>query len=132
MQHPRDRFRQDRHLRRRHGAHVEVNGVVGYPAEDPPPRPRYPLDYFLFENEYPELTEEMMDRAAKVMDEGYLAQDYYRIANYMVELEDGREETFTFDNYSWIEHMCRKWGQWCQTPDELLEQMAACGFHLTD
>ncbi len=32
--------------------------VMGYPAEDPPPRPRYPIDYVLFEDKYPEFTDE--------------------------------------------------------------------------
>lgn len=105
-----------------------VQLAMGYPDEDPPTRPRYPIDYFLFEDSYPKFTDDMIERAAKVMDDGYLAQDYYRRANYMVALEDGREEKFTYDDYSWIEHMCRKWGQWYPTPDELLEEMAACGF----
>ena len=51
---------------------------MGYPAEDPPPRPRYPLDFTLFEDEYPELSDEDVDVAMADMDEGYLAQDYYR------------------------------------------------------
>jgi hypothetical protein len=43
---------------------------------------------------------------------------------------EGREETFTYDNYSWTEHMGRKWGQWLADPGELLEQLAACGFEI--
>lgn len=107
-----------------------VHLTVGYPAEKPPVRPRYPLEYFLFENEYPELTDDMVERAMKSMDEGYLAQDYYRRANYLVPLEDGRAETFDFDRYGWTEHMGRKWGQWVPTPDELMEHLKACGFDL--
>jgi len=30
-----------------------VQLVMGYPAEDPPPRPRYPLEFALFEDRYP-------------------------------------------------------------------------------
>jgi hypothetical protein len=107
-----------------------VQLTVGFPAEDPPTRPRYPNEFFLFENEYPELTDEMVKRAMKLMDDGYLAQDYYREGNYMVPLEDGREETFTFDDYSWTEHMGRKWGQWTPSPKVLLESLDACGFDL--
>ena len=107
-----------------------VQLTVGFPAENPPTRPRYPQDYFLFEDKYPELTDEMVDRAMKEMDDGYLAQDYYREDKYMVELEDGREETFTFENYSWTEHMGRKWGQWTRSPKVLLEALNACGFDL--
>jgi nitroreductase len=108
-----------------------VQLTVGFPAEDPPTRPRYPREYFLFEDKYPELTDDMVARAMKAMDEGYLAQDYYREADYMVPLEDGRDETYTFDNYSWTEHMGRKWGQWVPKPDVLLEALNACGFDLT-
>jgi hypothetical protein len=62
------------------------------------------------------------------MDEGYLVQDYYRRANYMIELEDGREETFTYDDYSWTEHMCRKWGQWLSSSEKVLGQLRGRGF----
>ncbi|MBN2227602.1 MAG: nitroreductase family protein [candidate division Zixibacteria bacterium] len=107
-----------------------VQLTVGFPAEDPPPRPRYPLDYFLFTDSYPEFTDEMIDRAMSVMDDGYLAQDYYRKAKYMVPLEDGREETFTYDTYGWTEHMGRKWGQWTPSPKQLLAALKSCGFDL--
>jgi len=107
-----------------------VQLAVGFPDEDPPTRPRYPLDYFLFEDKYPEFTDEMIERAMKIMDGGYLAQDYYREADYMVPLEDGRKETFTFSKYGWTEHMARKWGQWTPSPEGLLEELKACGFDL--
>lgn len=103
---------------------------MGYPAESPPPRPRYPLDFALFEDRYPELSEEKIARAMSAMDEGYLAQDYYRKAGYMVELGAGREETQTYDTYGWTEHMGRKWGQWYPSAKGLLEQLAACGFRV--
>ncbi len=107
-----------------------VQLVMGYPGEDPPTRPRYPVSFHLFEDEYPTLDEAAVEEASRVMDEGYLAQDYYRNANYMVKLVGGREETFTFDNYGWTEHMGRKWGQWYETPNELLKAMRACGFEV--
>jgi hypothetical protein len=65
-----------------------------------------------------------------VMDEGYLAQEYYARANYKIPLEGEREETFSFENYGWTEHMCRKWGQWLSSSDDLLEQLEKRGFHL--
>jgi len=105
-----------------------VQLTMGYPSEDPPTRPRYPVSFHCFENEYAEMDEESVREAARVMDDGYLAQDYYRRAGYMVELTGDREETFTFDDYSWTEHMGRKWGQWYETPNELLEALEACGF----
>ena len=107
-----------------------VELVMGYPAEDFPPRPRYPLEFTLFEDRYPEMSDEMVEQAMKVMDEGYLAQDYYRRLKAMIHLEGGREETFSLDDYSWTEHIARKWGQWDASPDELLEQMAKRGFKI--
>jgi len=109
-----------------------VQLVMGYPADSPPPRPRYPIEFVLFEDEYPEFSQEQIDQAMKQMDEGYLAQDYYHNANYMIPLQGDREETFTFDDYSWTEHISRKWGQWLPSPVKLLEQMAICGFKITE
>lgn len=107
-----------------------VELAMGYPAEDPPPRPRYPLDVHLHEDRYRELSDEDIEQAMRVMDDGYLSQDYYREAGYMVPLQGSRKETFTYDDYSWTEHMGRKWGQWLGSPEQLLEQMAACGFNI--
>lgn len=105
--------------------------AMGYPAESPPTRPRYPLEFILFEKEYPKFKEKEIKKAMKKMDQGYLAQDYYRKSNYRVPLEKGRKEKFTFDNYSWTEHISRKWGQWNPSPEKLLEQLSKCGFHLS-
>jgi FMN reductase (NADPH) len=105
-----------------------VELVMGYPAEEFPTRPRYPLEFTLFEDRYPELTDDMIADAMRVMDEGYLAQGYYRKQKAKIKLEVDREETFTYDNYSWTEHISRKWGQWLRDPKELLDQMEKCGF----
>jgi nitroreductase len=108
-----------------------VGLVMGYPAENPSPRPRYPLEFTLFEDEYPEFSDAQIEEAMKVMDEGYLAQDYYRQVNYRIPLEDDREDTFTFDDYSWTEHISRKVGQWVPSLDEIIEPLARCGFNVT-
>ena len=105
-----------------------VELVMGYPAEEFPTRPRYPLEFALFEDKYPELTDAMIENAMRVMDEGYLAQGYYRKQKAKIKLEVDREETFTYGNYSWTEHISRKWGQWLSDPKELLDQMEKCGF----
>ena len=107
-----------------------VQLVMGYPAEEFPPRPRYPLSFTLFEDEYPQLSDEQVAEAMQVMDEGYLAQGYYRKQKAKIRLEGERAETFTYDNYSWTEHISRKWGQWHPTSDDLLEQLKSCGFDL--
>ncbi len=107
-----------------------VQLAMGYPAEDPPPRPRYPLSFTLFEEEYPTLSEVDIEQAMKQMDDGYLAQDYYRKGKIKIRLDPGREETFTYDNYSWTEHISRKWGQWYKSPAELLRQLSMRGFEV--
>jgi len=107
-----------------------VQLVMGYPAEDPPPRPRYPIEFTLFEDSYPKLSEDKVLEAMQQMDEGYLAQDYYRKGDFKIPLVVGREETFTFDDYSWTEHISRKWGQWHPDPKDLLEQFEKRGFYL--
>lgn len=107
-----------------------VQLAMGYPAEDPPPRPRYPIEFCLFEDEYPELTPERIGEAMKEMDDGYLAQDYYKRAGLRIALEGDREETFTFDDYSWTEHVSRKWGQWHASPSDMLKQLRICGFRV--
>jgi hypothetical protein len=105
---------------------------MGYPAEDPPPRPRYPLEFTLFEDEYPEFSEELIAQAMTEMDEGYMAQGYYRKAGLQIGLEGDRQETNTFDTYGWTEHISRKAGQWLPDPEALLEPLARCGFHVGD
>ncbi len=107
-----------------------VQLVMGYPDEDFPPRPRFPISFTLFEDEYPQLSDEQVSEAMKEMDDGYLDQSYYRKQKARIRLEGGREETFTYDDYSWTEHISRKWGQWYETPDDLLEQFKARGFNL--
>jgi nitroreductase len=108
-----------------------VQLAMGYPAEEPSPRPRYPMEFTLFEDKYPQLSEETVSKAIKQMDEGYLAQDYYRKMNAKIPLEGDRKETFTYADYSWTEHICRKWGQWYPEPKELLEQLEKRGFYIT-
>jgi len=106
-----------------------VELVMGYPAEEFIPRPRYPLAYTLFEDRYPEITEAMVTEAMQSMDEGYLAQGYYLKQKAKIDIEDGAKvDTFTYKDYSWTEHISRKWGQWLSDPAELLDQLAACGF----
>lgn len=107
-----------------------VQLAMGYPAENPPPRPRYPLAFALFEDQYPAFDEETIANAMREMDQGYIAQGYYRRAGRLIPLEGDREETFTFDDYGWTEHISRKAGQWQASPQQLLDGLAKCGFHI--
>jgi len=107
-----------------------VGVAMGYPDEDPAVRPRYPINYVLFEEKYPDLDSPRVREAMKTMDEGYLSQDYYRNLGAKLEIESDRKESFTLDNYSWTEHICRKWGQWYKSPEDLLKQLDKRGFNL--
>ncbi|MBI5001702.1 MAG: nitroreductase family protein [Euryarchaeota archaeon] len=106
--------------------------AMGYPAEDPPVRPRYPIDFVLFEGKYPRLGRKEVRRAMEAMDAYYLETGYYRNLNAKIRLEKGRRETFTYDDYTWTEHISRKWGQWHPDIGEQLKQLDACGFNLTE
>ena len=103
-----------------------VGLTMGYPAENPPIRPRYPINFTLFEDKYPEFSDEQLQEAMQIMDEGYLNQDYYKKANYIIPLEDGRAETYTFENYSWTEHISRKIGLWQKSPKSILAAFRRC------
>lgn len=106
-----------------------VRLVVGYPAESKRPRPRYPLSVTLFEGAYPQLTDEQIDEAMDVMDAGFLAEDYYRALGAKLDVPEGRPDPFTYQDYSWTEHISRKL-QWSPRPDELLRNLRACGFEI--
>ncbi len=107
-----------------------VQLVIGYPAEDPPTRPRYPLDFMMFEDEYPDLSDEDFEKAMEEMDEGYLEEDYYRKLDAKIPLQD-KEEEYTYEDYSWTEHISRKWGQWYDDLEDQKEIIEACGFEIS-
>jgi hypothetical protein len=108
-----------------------VGLTMGYPAENPPARPRYPLKFVLFEGEYPRFSKQQIQEAMQVMDEGYLAQHYYRRLKALIPLKGDRLETFDYDTYSWTEHISRKWGQRL-FPSTLLEHIKRYGFAICD
>ncbi|MHA2271030.1 MAG: nitroreductase family protein [Candidatus Hodarchaeales archaeon] len=107
-----------------------VQLAMGYPAENPPCRPRYPLDFAFFESEYPDLDDETVTKAMKQMDEGYLAQEYYRKLSAKISLAK-RDENFTYDDYSWTEHISRKIGLWHDSTKKQREQVEKCGFNIS-
>ncbi len=105
-----------------------VQIAIGHPSEDPPCRPRYPLDYCLFEDNYPEKLE--IDSAMEEMDVGYLAQDYYRKAGVMINPSDIKEEDQTFETYSWTEHISRKLGLWMGDLEEQKKALKERGINI--
>ncbi len=102
---------------------------MGYPAEAPAPRPRYPLEFVLFEDRYPEFSQEELQQAMQQMDQGYLEQAYYQRYKAKISLTADREESFTYEDYSWTEHISRKWGQRL-FPDTILTEFERCGFSI--
>lgn len=105
--------------------------AMGCPDENPPVRPRYPLDYVFFEGKYPKLNHKRVKAAMKAMDEYYLNVGYYRKLKAKIPLVGGKKETFTYDNYTWTEHISRKCGQWSPDVGGQLRQLGACGFEIT-
>ncbi|MFX1576211.1 MAG: nitroreductase family protein [Promethearchaeota archaeon] len=107
-----------------------VGLCLGYPepSEHTETRPRYPLSFSAFEDQYPEFSKEEIQAAMKVMDEGYLAQNYYRERNAKIPLKKGKD-TINYDTYSWCEHISRKFinGGW--SPISLLEILRKHGFN---
>jgi nitroreductase len=104
--------------------------AMGYPKEIPYPRPRYPLDFVLFEDEYPEFDEERIQTAMTEMDEGFIVQNYYNTNSIKIPIEGLRKDKFAASEYGWCEHTARMWGQWHESPDRLLDQMRKCGFSI--
>ena len=102
--------------------------AVGYPGENPPVRPRFPRSFTVIEGKYPRWSDEEVSAAMDVMDRGYLDQDYYRRAGFMIPLEEGMKEAFTFDTYSWTEHISRKLGLWESSPDRIMNLFRERGF----
>jgi hypothetical protein len=103
--------------------------VVGRPAGRPAPRSRYPLAFTMFEETYPDLDDADVDAAMRAMDEGFLAAGYYRDKKLKLAVPEGREDPFTFDDYSWTEHISRKL-QWSPDPERMRESLRACGFEV--
>ncbi len=107
-----------------------VGLTMGFSDEEPEKRPRYPLDFVLFEDKYPKLDDKIIDRAMQIMDDGYLKQDYYKRLNAKINLGKEIEDKYSYDDYSWTEHISRKWGLWSEDPEELFKQFKLCGFDI--
>ena len=57
-------------------------------------------------------------------------QDYYEENDAKIPLESEEEDSYTYENYGWTEHISRKWGQWHTEPGEILEKFRKCGFEI--
>jgi hypothetical protein len=66
------------------------------------------------------------------MDEGYIDQNYYEDLSGKISLQGDREETYTYEDYGWTEHVSRKWGQWFESPEKIIKQLNKCGFNICE
>jgi nitroreductase len=88
-----------------------VGLVLGYKGEQPPPRPRVPLETVLHWESYKTLNPTEVEAALEVMDAGLIREGYYRSRNAKVPLRGGQDDSVGFDRYGWGEHISRKYGQ---------------------
>ncbi len=107
-----------------------VGLVMGYPAEDPPPRPRIPTDLVLHWDRYSPMDDEDTERALKVMDAGLLREGYYKKLNARIPAEDETKES-SYDEYGWSDHVSRKYGKRRRSfMSQLKESLARQGIDL--
>ncbi|MHA1347502.1 MAG: nitroreductase family protein [Candidatus Heimdallarchaeaceae archaeon] len=87
-----------------------VGLCLGYPDSNVETaiRPRYPLKFSAFEDEYKALDETDIKECMKSMDEGYMTQGYYIKNKAKIPLPEGKEDNIDYDKYSWSEHISRK------------------------
>ncbi|MHA2428861.1 MAG: nitroreductase family protein [Candidatus Hermodarchaeia archaeon] len=107
-----------------------VGLCLGYPdpAEHTEVRPRFPLEFSAYKDAYYNHSEEDIQTCMKVMNEGYLAQNYYIERNAKIPLRKGKDD-IDYDTYSWCEHISRKFcqGGWAKYP--LLATLRKQGFN---
>ncbi|MHA2264800.1 MAG: nitroreductase family protein, partial [Candidatus Thorarchaeota archaeon] len=106
---------------------------LGYPdpVEDTEIRPRFPIEFTTFEDEYVRITESGLKECMNGMDEGFLAQRYYIKERTKVPLED-TEDTIDFDRYSWSEHLSRKFRSVRWKGEPFLSILERHGFRFRD
>ncbi len=96
-----------------------VGLCLGYPDPDEHTeiRPRFPLQYSAYQDEYLDHSTADIEACMKVMDEGYLTQNYYVERNAKIPLQKGKDD-IDYENYSWCEHISRKFcqGGWAKYP----------------
>lgn len=108
-----------------------VGLVLGYPAEDPPARPRIPLEHCLFWDRYRDLDDAAVGAAMAVMDAGLLREGYYAKLSAKIPLPEGEPDGIDYDAYGWSEHVSRKYGVYGgQITAGLIRQLARQGIRL--
>lgn len=106
-----------------------VGMVLGYPAEQPKPRPRIPTKFVLFKDEYKDLTAEDVSEALSVMDAGLIREGYYSRANSKIPQPEAGEDKVTYETYGWGEHISRKYARRPSSP-KINEDLRAKGINI--
>lgn len=100
-----------------------VGMVLGYPDENPPPRPRIPTEFILHRERYREMSEGDVERALEVMDAGLLREGYYsKYSARRVPASEGK--------YGWGEHVAQKYSTRPGDLESMLCMLAEYGIHL--
>lgn len=106
-----------------------VGLVMGYPAENPDPRPRIPLNSVLHWEEYRDLDEDAVEDALSVMDAGLIREGYYRRLNARIRMDEEDDDDLPSDDeYGWGEHVSRKYS--LRRLSGIREEMARAEIHV--
>ena len=95
-----------------------VGLVLGYKGEQPPARPRIPLETVLHWDRYRELSDAELRSALEIMDAGLIREGYYYQRNAKIALRGDATDTVDYDRYGWGEHVSRKYSQLGHTMEE--------------
>ena len=107
-----------------------VGMVLGYPAENPAPRPRIPTKFVLFKDKYQDLTDGDVEEALSVMDAGLIREGYYAQRNAKIPKPEAGEDSVGFDKYGWGEHMSRKYASRGQDTRTLRDDLLKKGIRI--
>ncbi len=100
-----------------------VGMVLGYPDENPPPRPRIPTEFVLHRESYREMSEDDVERALEVMDAGLLREGYYsKYSARRVPESEGK--------YGWGEHVAQKYSTRPGDLETMLQMLREQGINL--
>ena len=108
-----------------------VGLCLGYPdySVETDIRPRYPLKYTAFADNYEDLSETEIQECMKNMDEGYITQGYYIKLQAKIPLKKGKD-SIDYDKYSWSEHQSRKYSQGSWKKESLFSILKRHGFNI--
>ncbi len=93
---------------------------IGYPSENPPLRPRHPLENILFIDKYRDLTIKELENSIRCMTEKLVKEQYY--VNY--EMGDR--------NYTWIDNVKSKMVPDRESEERLIKLLKQAGFTFSE